>query len=177
MKPFLPFSRHWSRDLIKISFSPITPQGCIFTLRHAGWFGISVKNTSICIFKYPNTQIKGFLKIPWRVIQYLCVFWWELGNQRQHKNYRHHHITACRTKPRFKQPKSLTFRVLCLEVPISISTYERSFEVNKPIKIIAMITLVGMDGGYRSIDRLLLDSLKFFQSRATREAVTVNFQH
>ena len=29
----------WSRD--QISFSPITSQGSIFTLRHVGWFGIS----------------------------------------------------------------------------------------------------------------------------------------
>ena len=29
-------AEHWSRDHIKIGFSPITPQGCIFTLRRAG---------------------------------------------------------------------------------------------------------------------------------------------
>ena len=34
---------HWSRDHSKSSFSPVTPQGCIFTLRHGGWFGISVE--------------------------------------------------------------------------------------------------------------------------------------
>ena len=47
-------AENWSRDHLKSSFSPITPQGCIFTLRHAGWFGISVKNTSKPIFKYPK---------------------------------------------------------------------------------------------------------------------------
>ena len=52
-------------------FSPITssPQGYIFTVRHAGWLGISVKkirpNLSSNI---QNTQMQGFLKIPWRVI-------------------------------------------------------------------------------------------------------------
>ena len=33
---------------------PITSQGCIFTLRHVGLFGISVKNTSDPSSKYEN---------------------------------------------------------------------------------------------------------------------------
>ena len=42
---FLPFSRLLVTWPPKSSFSPIsiTPQGCIFTLRHAGCFGISVE--------------------------------------------------------------------------------------------------------------------------------------
>ena len=43
MKPFLPFSRALITWPPEKQFSPITPQGCIFTLRHAGWFGISVQ--------------------------------------------------------------------------------------------------------------------------------------
>ena len=43
MKPFLPFSWALVTWPPKKHFSPITPQGCIFTLRHAGWFGISAK--------------------------------------------------------------------------------------------------------------------------------------
>ena len=40
---FSRLAEHWSRDHLKSRFLPITPQGCIFTLRHAGWSGISVK--------------------------------------------------------------------------------------------------------------------------------------
>ena len=36
------FAAHWARDLHKSSSSPITHQGCILTLRHVGWFEISV---------------------------------------------------------------------------------------------------------------------------------------
>ena len=43
-------TEHWSRDHLKISFSPITPQGCIFTLRHGGDSESASKNTSIPIF-------------------------------------------------------------------------------------------------------------------------------
>ena len=39
----------WPR---KISISPITPQGCIFTLRYVGWFGISVEKY---VGSYPQT--------------------------------------------------------------------------------------------------------------------------
>ena len=56
MKPFLPFSWElvtWSRNS---SFSPITPQGCIFALGHAEWFGISVKNTSVPTFNFQKSS-------------------------------------------------------------------------------------------------------------------------
>ena len=51
---------HGSRDLDKSSFSPITPQGCIFTLRHMGCIEISVekyvgsfpRNTKTTIFNF-----------------------------------------------------------------------------------------------------------------------------
>ena len=43
MKLFFRLAENWSRDHLKGSFSTISPQGCIFTLRHTGWFGISVK--------------------------------------------------------------------------------------------------------------------------------------
>ena len=40
---FSRLAENWSRDHQKSSFSPIIPQGCIFTLRHVEWFGISVE--------------------------------------------------------------------------------------------------------------------------------------
>ena len=38
-----------------------------------------------------------------------------------------------------------------------------------------ILLLVGMDDGFKGINHLLLDSLKYFESRATRQAVTVKF--
>ena len=55
---FSRLAEHWSRLTRppKSSFSPITSRGCIFTMRHEGqgWFGMSVKNTSAQVFKYPK---------------------------------------------------------------------------------------------------------------------------
>ena len=48
---FSRLAKHKSRDLLKSSFLLIAPQGCILTLRHAGWFRISVK-------KYVYTHLK-----------------------------------------------------------------------------------------------------------------------
>ena len=57
--------------------------------------------------------------------------------------------------------------------PISIS--KRNFGANNPIKMTAMITLVGIDDGFRSLNRLLSELLHFFESRATRGVVSVEF--
>ena len=52
------FAAHWSRDLEKSSFSPITPKGCVFTIRHVGFFRISVEKY---VGSYPrNTEISIF---------------------------------------------------------------------------------------------------------------------
>ena len=63
MKLFFRPAEHWSRDHIKISFSPIIPQGGIFTPRHAGWFGISVKKyVETYLLKSKILKFKDFRK-------------------------------------------------------------------------------------------------------------------
>ena len=62
-------AKHWSRDHIESSFSLITPQDldCIFTIRHVGWFGFSVKkyvgiNHQICeILRFKDPDFWKFL--------------------------------------------------------------------------------------------------------------------
>ena len=62
MKPVLPFRRALVTWPPKSSFSPVTPQGCIFTLRHLGWFGISVKKyVGIRLRKSKIIKFKKFL--------------------------------------------------------------------------------------------------------------------
>ena len=51
---FSRLAEHRSRDHTTISFSPITHQGCIFTLRHAGWFGISAKKYVLSCLQIPE---------------------------------------------------------------------------------------------------------------------------
>ena len=87
------------------------------------------------------------------------------------------------TDPAFNSPSRLLFelwRIFEFWAPrkgaISISASEKSFEVNNPIKMTAMISLVGIDDSFRSINRLLLEFFTFFKLRATRYAVTVKFQ-
>ena len=64
MIPFSPLAELWSRDHLKSIFSPITPQGCIFTLCHAGWFGISVK-------KYVATFPQIFKTLKYKLLSLL----------------------------------------------------------------------------------------------------------
>ena len=51
---FSRLAEHWSRDHIKISFSPTTPQGCILPYVMRGYSESASKNTSKPIFKYPK---------------------------------------------------------------------------------------------------------------------------